>query len=67
MEIGYVPIKEKEKIQNDFRKVIDQHLNKLKINSMELQAEAFKSRLESVKGTAEAGHMLRKEQNFCLK
>ncbi len=64
IEIGFVPIKEKENIQNEFRKVIDQHLNKLKINSLELQAEAFKSRYETVKGTAEGNHMMRKEQNF---
>ncbi|MEA3477756.1 MAG: DUF349 domain-containing protein, partial [Bacteroidota bacterium] len=64
MEIGFVPIKEKEKIQIEFRKVIDKQLNELKINSMELQAEAFKTRYESVRDTAEGDRMIRKEQNF---
>jgi hypothetical protein len=64
MEIGFVPIKQKEKLQNEFRKVVDNQLNKLKINSVELQAEAFKTRYESVKGTPEGNRMMMKEQNF---
>lgn len=47
MEIGYVPLAEKEKLQKEFRAVIDGHFEKLKISAREAEENAFRERLRN--------------------
>ncbi|MCK4360956.1 MAG: DUF349 domain-containing protein, partial [Bacteroidales bacterium] len=47
MDIGHVPIKEKEKLQNEFRLAVDKHLDNLKISSTEISTLNYKTRIEA--------------------
>lgn len=46
-EIGFVPIKEKEAVQNEFRKLINDHFDQLDIDEFEKNIERFKSKLNA--------------------
>lgn len=63
LEIGHVPIKEKDRLQNEFRNVLNKHFDKLKINASEVNAINYKNRLESIKDTPDAGRVIYRERN----
>ena len=46
-EIGFVPIKEKEVVQNEFRKLINDHFDQLDIDEFEKNIERFKSKINT--------------------
>jgi len=46
-KIGFVPIKEKEAIQNEFRKLINDHFDQLDIDEFEKNIERFKSKINT--------------------
>lgn len=46
-EIGFVPIKEKETVQNEFRKLINDHFDQLDIDEFEKNIERFKSKINT--------------------
>ena len=48
-EIGYVPIKEKDKLQAEYREVIDAHFTVLKGSARERKVERFREKLGSMK------------------
>lgn len=50
MEIGYVPIGEKERLQKEFRRVIDEHFEKLKISAIEAEENNYRMRLKNISG-----------------
>lgn len=62
MEIGHVPIKDKDRLQNDFRTAINKHFDKLKINSSEMSSNNYKARFDSVKEQPEAGRIVSRER-----
>ncbi|NQT78586.1 MAG: DUF349 domain-containing protein, partial [Bacteroidetes bacterium] len=64
LAIGYVPMKEKEPIQKEFREAIDANLDKLKISSAELSSASYQTRMEAVKGSPDAERVYRKEIGF---
>lgn len=47
-EIGHVPIKEKERLQSEFRKSINAQLDKLKISANEMTTMEYRHRFDSV-------------------
>lgn len=61
MEIGRVPIAEKNRLQFEFRKVIDSHFDKLNINQHEVENMHFKNRIDQIQDKREADHTLGKE------
>jgi len=50
-EIGHVPIKQKDEILQDFRKVINAAFEKLELNDGEKNKIKFRSKIESLKNT----------------
>lgn len=64
IDIGYVPFKEKEKIQSLFRTAIDKLVSKMDINKSELSAADFKNRLDLLRSSPDAGRRLSKERLF---
>ncbi len=66
MEIGHVPLKEKDKLQNDFRAAINKHLDKLKIDAMEISTLSFKAHYESVRDVPDANRILSKERGTLI-
>jgi hypothetical protein len=63
MEIGHVPIKEKEKLQNEFRTAMNKHYDKMKINAAEMNTMNYRSRMETIKEQPDAGRIITKEKN----
>ena len=49
MEIGYVPIKEKERLQTEFRSAINKLFDDLKISQKEAKEHVFRSRINNLK------------------
>jgi hypothetical protein len=67
MDIGFIPIKEKERLQNEFRGAINKHFEKLKMDSVAIGAQNYRSRLEKInKDSPDAGRIISKERNFLL-
>ncbi len=64
MDIGHVPIKEKDKIQKEFREVIDRQLESLKISAVEISTLTYKTRVEAIKEEPNAKRNLSRERNF---
>ena len=62
--IGRVPFKELNKIQKDFRKVIDQCLSDLNIDNFEFQNMNLKSKIDGMKDKGEAKKTILREMNF---
>jgi hypothetical protein len=63
-EIGHVPLKSKDEIQNSFREIINKQYDKLKINSNEKVALNYKSKIEQLKNQPDAKHSISKEISF---
>lgn len=67
MDIGFIPIKEKERIQNEFRAAINKHFEKLKMDSVAMGAQNYRSKIERMsKDAPEANRVIGKERNFLL-
>ncbi|MBU1012743.1 MAG: DUF349 domain-containing protein [Bacteroidetes bacterium] len=64
MQIGHVPIKEKEKLQAEFRKAINAHLEHLKINQTEINTINYKSKIENLSDSPATRNMIYKERSF---
>jgi hypothetical protein len=63
-EIGHIPIKEKEKVQAEFRKVINNCFEQLKISNSEASAISYRSRVENMKENGDGRQMIGKEKIF---
>ncbi len=66
MEIGFVPIKEKNRVQNEFKEAIDKHFDKLKVSSTEKNALNYKQKLENIKDEPNAERKIDKEKGIVL-
>ena len=64
MDIGHVPIKQKDNIQTEFRKAIDDQFDRLKLNKKAKSTLSFKSKIENLKGAPNAGNIIQKERNI---
>ncbi len=64
MEIGHVPIKEKEPLQVEYRKVINSHLESLKINQVEIKTLNYKSKIENLSESPSSRNFIYKERMF---
>ncbi len=54
-EIGYVPIKEKNRIQQEFKVAIDKCYKALHVSDTDRKLSRFKSKIESVQGSGKSG------------
>ena len=66
MEIGHVPIKEKDKIQNEFRTVVNEQFDKLNISRKAKSTIGFKNKIENLKNSPNAENIMYKERNFLV-
>ncbi|HAQ65959.1 MAG TPA: hypothetical protein DCR43_08945 [Bacteroidales bacterium] len=64
MEIGHVPIKEKDRLQAEFRKAIDKLMDRLNITNLDMNAVNFKNRFEGMKDAPEGQRTIQKEISF---
>jgi hypothetical protein len=63
-EIGHIPIKEKDKLQNEFRVIINEHLDRLKISEVEISTVNFQSKVEALKNDPQSRRLLTKEKEI---
>ncbi|MBW6491006.1 MAG: DUF349 domain-containing protein [Lentimicrobium sp.] len=65
MGIGHVPIKEKEKLQTEFRAIINKHFEKLKMDSVSIGTMNYRARVDRItKDSPDAGKIISKERSF---
>lgn len=62
MNVGHVPIKEKDAIQQEFHKAIDIKLDQLKINEIEINTMNFRNRVENLKDSSDSSRILSRER-----
>jgi len=61
-QIGHVPFKERDRLQNEFRKLVNKHLDKLKISELEMASVSYQTKLESMKNDPQAKRMIFRER-----
>jgi len=66
MEIGFVPIKEKNRVQQEFKEAIDKHFDKLKVSNTEKNALNYKQKVENIKEEPNAERKIDKEKGIVL-
>jgi len=64
LEIGYVPAKEKDRLQNEFRAELNKQFDNLKLSNVEKNTITFKSKFENIKSSSNAGFIISKEKSF---
>ena len=63
-EIGHIPIKEKDKLQNEFRTIISERLDQLKISEVEITTLNYQSRVELLKNDPQAKRLMSREREL---
>jgi len=63
-EIGHVPMKEKDRLHNDFRALVNEQLDKLKISEVEMSAISFQAKFDHMKNDPNARRVIGKEREF---
>ena len=62
-EIGFVPIKEKERINNEFRSLINKQFDKLNVDEGNKGVQKFRNRLENWKASNQFNEKIGRERN----
>ncbi|HKL09056.1 MAG TPA: DUF349 domain-containing protein [Bacteroidales bacterium] len=62
-EIGFVPYKMKDKIQNEFREAINSQFDKLKIDDSEKKLLKFKTKLDNIQHKPKASNKMKHERD----
>jgi hypothetical protein len=65
-DIGHIPFKEKDKLQNEFRAIINERLDQLKISEVEISTLTYQSRVESIKNDPQAKRLMGHEREVLL-
>jgi hypothetical protein len=63
-EIGHIPIKEKDKLQNEFRTLINEFLDKLNISEVEMTTLSYQNHLELLKSDPQSKRLITKEREI---
>ncbi len=63
-EIGHIPLKEKDKLQNEFRTIINECLDKLKISEVEITTLTYQNHVESLKNDPQSKRLISKEREI---
>ncbi|TDN99012.1 DUF349 domain-containing protein [Sunxiuqinia elliptica] len=62
-DIGYVPFKEKDVIQNEFRDAINEHFDSLKIDEQKRNLLRFKTKMSNISGSTRGNNKMRYERD----
>ena len=63
-EIGHIPIKEKDKLQNEFRALVNEHLDRLKISEVEMSAATFQNRMDQIRNDPQSKKIIFREREL---
>lgn len=61
-DVGFVPIKQKDKVQQAFKEALDKHFDKLNVSNAEKNVLNFKQKVEQLKDDPNAGQRMGKER-----
>lgn len=61
-EVGFVPIKAKDKIQKEFKEALDKHFDKLNVSNIEKNVLNYKQKVEQIKEDPNAGDRIGRER-----
>lgn len=64
MEIGHVPIKEKDNLHNEFREAVNKRFDELKVSTLEQNTLEYKNKIENIKSGSESRSIIYKEREF---
>lgn len=64
MEIGHVPMDQKEKLQNEFRIAINRLLDRLKISTVEANALQYKNKIDALQSSPDSGKIMYRERGL---
>ena len=64
IEIGHIPIKEKDKLQHEFRTIINECLDKLKISEVEITTISYQNHVDSLKNDPQSKRLMGKEREI---
>ncbi|MDY0347779.1 MAG: DUF349 domain-containing protein [Tenuifilaceae bacterium] len=62
-EIGFVPLKKKDEIQNSYREAINKHFEDLKIDNSKKKILKFKTKIDTIQGNPRKENKLRFERD----
>lgn len=62
-DIGHVPYKDKDVIQNEFRDAINKHFDSLKIDEQKRSLLKFKTKMSNISGTTRGSNKMRYERD----
>ena len=62
-EIGFVPIKKKDELQNSYREAINKHFESLKIDNSRKNLLKFKTKIDSIQGNPRGDNKIRFERD----
>ena len=65
-EIGHIPIKEKDRLQNEFRTLVNEHLDRLKISEVEISTMNYQNKMDHLKGDPNARRMIGREKELLI-
>jgi len=63
MDTGHIPIKEKDRVQAEFKAAVNKIYDKLKVDSQEANQMNYRSRFENVKDQPDAGRIINRERS----
>ena len=63
-DIGFVPFKEKDRLQNAFRDIVNKQLDKLNISNTEMSMSNYKSRFDVIKDSPDGDRQVYRERTF---
>jgi hypothetical protein len=62
METGHVPLKEKNRLQDEYKTALNKLYDKLKVNAVEASTMNYKSRFENIKEQPDAVRIINRER-----
>ncbi len=65
-DIGHVPIRDKDRVQIEFRNTVSKRLDSLNISKTEIQSINYKQRIEGLKENPNARRILSNERNLVM-
>ena len=65
-EIGHIPIKDKDRLQNEFRALVNENLDRLKISEIEISTLNYQNRMDHLRNDPNARRMLGREKELLI-
>ncbi len=65
-DIGHIPIKDKDRLQNEYRALVNEHLDRLKISEIEISTLNYQNRMDHLKSDPNARRMIGREKELLI-